>query len=63
VKILIDMNLSPEWVPFLRQAGFESAHWSAVGDSRATDAELMEWARTNDAGAGEGSKASIFRAE
>jgi predicted nuclease of predicted toxin-antitoxin system len=48
VKILVDMNLSPEWVPFLRQAGFESVHWSAVGDPRATDAELMAWARAND---------------
>jgi predicted nuclease of predicted toxin-antitoxin system len=42
------MNLSPEWVPFLRQAGFECVHWSVVGDARATDAELMAWARTND---------------
>jgi predicted nuclease of predicted toxin-antitoxin system len=48
VKILVDMNLSPEWVPFLRQAGFDCVHWSAVGDPRATDAELMAWARTND---------------
>jgi len=46
VKILIDMNLSPEWVPFLEQAGFACAHWSAVGDPRAADAELMAWART-----------------
>jgi predicted nuclease of predicted toxin-antitoxin system len=48
VKILVDMNLSPEWVPFLRQAGVVSVHWSAVGDPRATDAELMAWARAND---------------
>jgi len=47
VKILLDMNLSPAWVPFLTQEGFESVHWSQVGDPRATDAELMEWARTN----------------
>jgi predicted nuclease of predicted toxin-antitoxin system len=47
VKILVDMNLSPEWVPFPEQAGFASAHWSQVGDPRASDAELMAWARTH----------------
>jgi predicted nuclease of predicted toxin-antitoxin system len=45
VRILVDMNLSPEWVPFLEQAGFTCTHWSAVGDPRASDAELMRWAR------------------
>jgi predicted nuclease of predicted toxin-antitoxin system len=45
VKILIDMNLSPEWVSFLEQAGFMCAHWSTVGNPRAPDSELMAWAR------------------
>jgi predicted nuclease of predicted toxin-antitoxin system len=48
VKILIDMNLSPAWVPFLTQAGFECVHWSSVGNPRAPDAELMCWARAHD---------------
>jgi predicted nuclease of predicted toxin-antitoxin system len=47
VKLLVDMNLSPEWVPFLEQAGFACVHWSRVGDPRASDAELMAWARAN----------------
>jgi predicted nuclease of predicted toxin-antitoxin system len=47
VKILLDMNLTPEWVPFLQQAGFDPVHWSAVGDPRAPDAELLAWARKN----------------
>jgi predicted nuclease of predicted toxin-antitoxin system len=47
VKILLDMNLSPAWVAFLAQEGFESVHWSHVGDPRTTDAELMAWARTH----------------
>jgi len=34
------MNLSPTWVPFLKQAGFECAHWRDVGDWRAPDAEI-----------------------
>jgi len=48
VKILLDMNLSPAWVPFLTQAGFECVHWSSVGNPRAPDAELMSWARAHD---------------
>ncbi|HEX9619756.1 MAG TPA: DUF5615 family PIN-like protein [Polyangiaceae bacterium] len=35
VKILLDMNLSPTWVPSLRQAGFDSVHWRDIGDVRA----------------------------
>ncbi|WP_437275123.1 DUF5615 family PIN-like protein [Sorangium sp. So ce375] len=45
MKILVDMNLSPTWVSFLVDAGFESVHWSEMGDPRAPDRELMEWAR------------------
>lgn len=47
-SILVDMNLSPDWIPVLGVAGHTSIHWSAVGDARALDSELMEWARTND---------------
>ena len=45
MKIVVDMNLSPTWVRFLRDAGFEAVHWSSVGSPRATDAVIMEWAR------------------
>lgn len=44
MRILVDMNLSPGWVNFLTEAGYESAHWSKVGPGNATDAELMAWA-------------------
>ena len=47
MKILLDMNLSPRWVRFLEQEGFEVAHWSTVGDPRATDAAIMSWAAKN----------------
>jgi predicted nuclease of predicted toxin-antitoxin system len=47
MKVLLDMNLSPSWVGFLQQEGFEAAHWSAVGDIRAPDATIMSWAREN----------------
>lgn len=41
------MNLSPDWVPALTIAGYEAVHWSTVGDIRATDREIMTWARVN----------------
>jgi predicted nuclease of predicted toxin-antitoxin system len=47
MKLLIDMNLSPEWVPVLEGEGWESVHWSRIGDLGAFDREIMEWARTN----------------
>jgi predicted nuclease of predicted toxin-antitoxin system len=48
MKILIDMNLSPDWVEVLARHGFTAVHWSTVGDPRAEDSVIMEWARTND---------------
>ncbi|BAY89894.1 MULTISPECIES: DUF5615 family PIN-like protein [unclassified Tolypothrix] len=48
MKILIDMNLSPDWVPVLESAGFEAVHWSTIGNPSATDKEIMAWALTND---------------
>ena len=45
MKLLVDMNLSPDWVAVLEGAGWETIHWSKVGDSRATDLEIMAWAK------------------
>jgi len=45
VKLLLDMNLSPAWVRFLEENGFEAVHWSATGEPTATDAVIMAWAR------------------
>ena len=42
------MNLSPSWVEFLVAHGVEAVHWSHLGDPRATDSLLMEWARNHD---------------
>jgi predicted nuclease of predicted toxin-antitoxin system len=47
MKLLVDMNLSPSWVTVLMEAGWESVHWSNVGNSRATDSEIMAWAKEN----------------
>jgi uncharacterized protein (DUF433 family) len=32
MKLLIDMNLSPLWVRFPAEKGFDSVHWSSLGD-------------------------------
>jgi predicted nuclease of predicted toxin-antitoxin system len=45
MKILVDMNLSPGWVEFLVDEGFDAVHWSSVGAGSALDGELMDWAR------------------
>ncbi len=48
MKILIDMNLSPDWVPVLRRHGWAALHWSTVGDPRASDQVILDWAKAND---------------
>ena len=47
MKLLIDMNLSPDWVEVFTREGWEAAHWSRTGDPRAKDSVLMEWAKEN----------------
>jgi len=46
-RILVDMNLSSEWIPLLVAAGHEAFDWSEVGDPRAPDTALMQWALDN----------------
>ena len=38
------MNLSPEWVVFLHQAGKQAEHWSTIGNPSAPDSEIFQWA-------------------
>ena len=47
MKILIDMNLSPLWVQFLADSGFDSVHWSSIGPSAAPDIQIMDYASAN----------------
>ncbi len=44
MKFLIDMNLTPHWVGFFVDQGFEAVHWSDVGPGDASDGMLMDWA-------------------
>ena len=47
IRLLIDMNLSPDWEPWFKANGIDALHWSDIRDPRATDAEILDWARTN----------------
>jgi predicted nuclease of predicted toxin-antitoxin system len=44
LRLLIDMNLSVEWVTALALHDISAVHWSTVGDPRATDSTLLAWA-------------------
>jgi predicted nuclease of predicted toxin-antitoxin system len=47
VPLVIDMNLSVEWVDELARHGWSAVHWSTVGDPRAADSVIMAWALAN----------------
>lgn len=47
MKILVDMNLSPDWVAVFNRHGWQAEHWSEIGDPQAADQEIMEWAATH----------------
>ena len=42
------MNISVDWIPVLESYGWEAKHWSEIGDIRAPDTEIMNWALAND---------------
>jgi predicted nuclease of predicted toxin-antitoxin system len=48
MKILIDMNLSPEWVQEFNFHKIDAIHWSSVGKPNAPDSSLIDWAIKND---------------
>jgi len=45
MRLLVDMNLTDRWVPFLRDAGHDTVHWSSVGRISAKDIEIFDFAR------------------
>lgn len=45
MKILVDMNLSPSWVPVLAAAGHEAVHWGSIGLATAPDCDILQWAK------------------
>jgi predicted nuclease of predicted toxin-antitoxin system len=48
MKLIIDMNLSPRWVEFFTKSNITAVHWSTIGRINAPDAEIMEYAATNN---------------
>jgi predicted nuclease of predicted toxin-antitoxin system len=48
MRVLVDMNLPPQWVEVFQQEGYTSTHWSSVGAGDASDWELMQWARRHE---------------
>lgn len=47
MKLLIDMNLSPDWVKAFMHQGIEALHWSTIGAQNAPDTDLMAYATAN----------------
>jgi predicted nuclease of predicted toxin-antitoxin system len=45
--LVLDMNLSPEWVAELAKHGWSAVHRISIGDPAAEDGVIMAWARAN----------------
>jgi predicted nuclease of predicted toxin-antitoxin system len=48
MRVLVDMNLSPQLVKELSSRGIAARHWSSIGPHDAPDRELFDWARNHD---------------
>jgi predicted nuclease of predicted toxin-antitoxin system len=48
MNLLIDMNLSPDWVMAFKKEGINAVHWSTIGSPKAPDRLIMEWALKNE---------------
>ena len=48
IKILIDMNLSPEWVKIFIAEEWDAVHWSEIGPIDAQDQTILKWAKDNN---------------
>ena len=47
MNLLLDMNLTPALCQSLGKEGWNAIHWSSVGDPRAEDEIIMEWAKVH----------------
>lgn len=48
MRLLVDMNLSPAWIPVLAAAGHDAVHWRSIGAANAPDIEIMRRALADD---------------
>ncbi len=44
VTLLIDVNLSPDWVPALNALGTYAVQWSTIGPGNTMDSTILEFA-------------------
>lgn len=47
MRIVVDMNLTPDWVSYLQTLGHDAVHWSSVGAENAPDTDIIDWARAS----------------
>ncbi|MEZ4674188.1 MAG: DUF5615 family PIN-like protein [Caldilineaceae bacterium] len=47
MKILLDMNMSHQWVDVFQRQGWEAVHWSSIGNRTDSDQVIMQWALEN----------------
>jgi predicted nuclease of predicted toxin-antitoxin system len=47
MRLLLDMNVSPQLVSALAARGHDCAHWSTLGDPRASDEIILRYAKEN----------------
>ncbi len=45
MKLVFDMNLTPNWLAWLAPQGFDAVHWESVSARNASDEAIMNWAR------------------
>jgi predicted nuclease of predicted toxin-antitoxin system len=48
MRLLIDVNLSPEWCKVLEAHGHEAVYWLNVGVNNASDETILEYAATHN---------------
>jgi predicted nuclease of predicted toxin-antitoxin system len=48
MKVLVDMNLSPLWVPFFSEHGIEASHWQNIGAANARDIDILSFAAAHN---------------
>lgn len=46
-QIPVKIAARPRWVEVLAGAGFDAAHWSTLGATNASDAQIMAYAKAN----------------
>lgn len=47
MRVLLDVNLSPECMYYLAEAHIHAVHWTAVGSPSATDLEILLYASSH----------------